>query len=139
MSRIDEVFCETITVFAGMVLLQHAAIGEDRGFAGINLISDIIPDETAHRGHLDQHIRRRWITEVVLLPHQVNPQYGIQQVRGAAVFGASPWVVGLDEIDQRFPGQNSLNLKKKSLPLDTFPRDPLLLFTADPVYGAVVA
>jgi hypothetical protein len=105
------------------------AEAEDRGFIRDPVADQVNACKPAHRRHLDQCVLHRWITEVIPLLHQVNPQHGLQRVGRAAAFGTSLGVVGLNQIDQRLPGNNGLHLAQETLPLGAFPRGGLLVIT----------
>ena len=82
------------------------AEAEDRGFIRDPVADQVDARTTTLRRHLDQRILHCWITAVVPLLQQVNPQHGFQRVGRAAPFGTSLGVVGLNQINQRLPGHN---------------------------------
>ena len=100
-----------------IVLLQKMPKRQDRF-----LIRDLVADQgdtdkAAHRRHLDQGILHRRITLVIPLLQQVDPQHGLQRVRRPATLARGLGLVGLDQLNQRFPRNNRLHLSQEALAL----------------------
>jgi len=95
-------------LLAEITLLQQVAEGEDRGFFRDPLADQVDACNAPHGWHFDQRILHRRVAEVVPLLHQVGPQHGLQRVGWTAAFGAALGLAGLDQIDQRLPGDNGL-------------------------------
>ena len=75
-------------LIAQIMLLQEVPERQDRC-----LIRDPVTDQgdagkAAHRQHLDQRILHRWIAQIALLLHQMNPQRVSQRIRRATALGA---------------------------------------------------
>ena len=89
-------------LFAEIVLLQQVPERENCGLIRAPVTDHVDHDETTHRRHLDQRILHRWIAEVVPLLEQVDAQHGCQRIGRAIILGAGLWIVGLNQIKQRF-------------------------------------
>ena len=85
------------------MLLQRVPERENRCLIRDLIADHVDPCKSAHCLHLDQPILHRWIAEVVLLLQQVDPQHGREWIGLATTFGAGLGIVGVDQINQRFP------------------------------------
>ena len=97
------------------MILQQVSERQNRGLIRDSITNHIDPCETAHRRHLDQHILHGWIAEVIPLLQKMDLQHGCQRIGRLPTLGAGLGIVGLDQINQRFPGHHLLNLGQKSL------------------------
>ena len=102
-------------LLAEIVLLQQMPERQNRGLIRDPIADHVDPYESAHRWHLDQSILHRWIAEVIPLLEQVDAQHGCQRIGRATTLGAGLGVVGLDEINQRFPRHYLLHFCQKTL------------------------
>jgi hypothetical protein len=101
-------------LFAEIVLLQQVPERQNGGLIRDPITDHVDPSETAHRWHLDQSILHRWIAEGIPLLEQVDAQHGCQRIGPATTLGAGLGVVGLDEINQRFPRHRLLHFCQKT-------------------------
>jgi hypothetical protein len=60
--------------------------------------------KAAYGRNLDQRIFHGWITEAVLVLHQVNLEHCGQWIGRTATFAAGFWINRLDQIKQELPG-----------------------------------
>ena len=123
-------------LLAEIVLLQQMAEGQDRGLIRDPIADHVDPSESAHRRHLDQRILHRWIAEVVPLLEQMDAQHGRERIGRATTLGAGLGIVGLDQLNQRFPRHHIFHLAQKSLPLGAFFGSGLLVFTESELLAA---
>ena len=99
----------------------------------------VVSCKTTHRRRLNQRILDRWITEVVPLLHQMDPEHGLQRANITSALATGWGMVGLDQIDEILPGHHSLHLGKKSLPLSAFPGRGLFVITVGACFRSAVA
>lgn len=89
----------------------------------------MIRSRLANRRMVNSLISESWIANVVALLNQMIPQHGSQRIRRAPTLGAGYRVVGLNQVDQRLPWHNGLQLGKKSLALGALFGRGHLVFT----------
>ena len=94
-------------------LLQPMPERQDRCFIRDPVTDQVNASESAQRRPLNQGILHGWIVEVPPLPHQMNPQHGSRQISQATALGARFGVTGLDQVDQRLPGNCRLHFLQK--------------------------
>jgi hypothetical protein len=119
-----------------IVLLEQMPERQDRGLIRNSVDDQRNAGKAAHRRHLNQRILHRRIAQVVPLLQQVDPQHGLQQVRRPATLAAGSGVVGLDQLNERFPRHNGLHLSQEALALGAVFCRRLLVITETELLGA---
>jgi hypothetical protein len=127
--------CENL--LTQIVLFQQVPKRENRGLVRDPVGDQSIAGKAAHRGNFDQCILHRWIAEVVPLLQQIDPQQPLrgsqvlrlQRVGRPATLAAGLGVVGLNQIEQRFPRHNRLHFREKSFSLGALFGRRLLVIT----------
>jgi len=123
-------------LFAEIMLLQQVLERENRGLIRDSVADQLDARKAAHGGHLDQGFFHRWIAEVVPLLQKMDPQHRLQRVRRPSSLAAGPGVVGLDQINQRFPRHNRLHLSQEALAPGALFGRRLLVITKTKLLGA---
>ena len=71
-----------------------------------------------------------------LMLEQMDAQHGRERIGRATTLGAGLGIVGLDQINQRFPRHHIFHLAQKSLPPGAFFGSGLLVFTESELLAA---
>ena len=133
---IDEVFCEAVNLLAEVVLLKDISELQDRCLNRNPIADHVDPEETVHCRNLDQRILHRWIAEVLPLLQKMDTQHDRERIGRAPTLRTALGIVGLDQINQRFPRHHLLHLAQKSLALGALLGHGFLLITKSELLAA---
>jgi hypothetical protein len=91
------------------------AEGQGGGLIRDPFADQIDPGEQPHRGQLNQSLLHGRLTEAVPQMHQVDAQHDHQWIEKPTTLLAGLGVVGIDQVNERLPGNDRIHVAQEDL------------------------